>query len=74
MSAGFEIWDSKSHNVLQFDELEDALEALRGLVERNGAEAVDGLSLDVVSEDEATRLTLAEDDRLLGLVSKRAAA
>lgn len=37
MSTDFEIWDSKSHNVLQFDQLDEAIGALRGLVERNGA-------------------------------------
>jgi len=72
MTAGFELWDSKTHNVLQFDQLDEVIVALRGLVERNGAEAVEGLSLDAVSEDGGTRMTLAEDDALLQVISATA--
>lgn len=74
MSTEFEIWDSTSHNILQFDRLDEAIAALRGLVERNGANAVDGLSLDAVSEDGQERMTLAEDDGLLNLISPVTAA
>ncbi len=74
MSTDFEIWDSKSHNLLQFDQLDEAISALRGLVERNGPDALDGLSLDAVSEDGESRLTLAEDESLLSLLSATAAA
>lgn len=74
MSTGFEIWDGTTHNSLQFDQLEEALVALRGLVERNGADAVEGLSLDAVNDDGTTRITLAEDDGLLALISATAAA
>ena len=74
MRTGFEIWDSKTHNTLQFDQLENAIVALRGLVERNGTDAVDGLSLDAVSDDGRTRMTLAEEDSLLNLISATAAA
>jgi hypothetical protein len=74
MSTDFEIWDSKSHNVLQFDQLDKAIGALRGLVERNGADALDDLSLDAVSADGESRLTLAEDKSLLSLITATVAA
>ena len=74
MSTGFEIWDSTTHNSLQFDQLEEAIVALRGLVERNGAGAVDGLSLDAVTDDGGSRITIAEEDGLLSLISATAAA
>ena len=74
MSTGFEIWDSTTHNSLQFDQLVEAIVALRGLIERNGAGALDGLSLDAVSDDGGTRITLAEEDGLLSLISATAAA
>lgn len=74
MSTGFEIWDSTTHNSLQFDQLEEAIVALRGLIERNGAGGVHGLSLDAVSDDGGTRIILAEDDGLLSLISATAAA
>lgn len=74
MSTGFEIWDGTTHNSLEFDQLEEAIVALRGLVERNGSDAVEGLSLDAVNEDGTTRITLAEDDGLLGLIAATAAA
>lgn len=73
MSTGFEIGDSKTHNSLQFDQLEEAIRALRGLAERGGADAVDGLSLDAVSDDGGTRMTLAEEAGLLNLISATAA-
>jgi hypothetical protein len=74
MSTGFEIWDDKTHNTLQFDRLEDAIVAIRGLVERSGADVVDGLSLDAVSADGATRMTLAANEALRDLISTSAAA
>jgi len=74
MGTGFEIWDSKSHNLLQFDSLDGAIRAVRSLVRSDGEDAVVGLSLDAVSEDGAQRITLAEDKALLSLVSTTAAA
>jgi hypothetical protein len=72
MSTGFEIWDSKSHNVLQFDHLDEAIAALRGLIGRDGSDAVVGLSLDAVSADGSQRMTLAQDADLLDLISASA--
>lgn len=69
MTTGFEIWDNKSHNVLQFDHLDEAIVALRGLVRRGGDGAVAGLSLDAVSADGTQRITLAEDAGLLDVIS-----
>lgn len=74
MTTGFEIWDGRSRNILQFDRLDEAIRALRGLVERGGAAAVDGLSLDAVSEEGETRVTLAEGAGLLDLISATAQA
>lgn len=74
MSTGFEIWDSKTHNALQFDRLDEAIVALRGLVRRGGDAAVEDLSLDVVSADGNQRMTLAEDADLLDLIAATAAS
>lgn len=68
LHTGFEIWDRTTHNVLQFDRLDEAIVALRGLVRRGGDAAVDGLSLDAVSADGVQRMTLAEDAALLELI------
>ncbi len=72
MSTEFEIWDSKTRNVIQFNRLDEAIHALQGLVRNGGPEAVVGLSLDAVSEDGEERLTLAEDNALLDLISATA--
>lgn len=73
MSACFELWDAKSRNlVAEFDRLDEAVIAVRGFVERNGAPALDGLSLDAVSEDGEVRITLSQDGQLLDLVSATA--
>lgn len=72
MSTGFEIWDRKTHNVLQFDHLDGAIVALRGLVRHSGDDAILGLSLDAVSADGSQRMTLAEDSGLLGLLTATA--
>jgi len=69
MSTGFEIWDSKTRNVLQFDHLDEAIVALRGLVRRDGDGAISGLSLEAVSADGSQRMTLAEDSGLLDLMT-----
>ena len=69
MTTWFEFWDGETHNVLQFEGLDRALAALRELVERDGARALDGLSLDAVSDQGAKRITLAEDQDLLPLIS-----
>lgn len=69
MTTGFELWDNNTHNVLQFDHLDEALIALRGLVRRGGDGAVAGLSLDAVSADGTQRITLAEDAGLLDVIS-----
>jgi len=74
MSTEFEIWDSRSHNLLQFESLEEAIRALRTLVRSNGEDAVIGLSLDAVTSDGHQRMTLAEDRALLSLVSVTAPA
>jgi hypothetical protein len=68
MSTEFEIWDSKTRNVLQFERLGHAIHALQGLVRNGGPEVLVGLSLDAVSDDGDERLTLAEDEALLELV------
>ena len=69
MTTWFEYWDGETHNVLQFEGLDQALAALRELVERDGTRALDGLSLDAVSDQGAKRITLAEDQDLLPLIS-----
>lgn len=74
MSTGFEIWDDKSRNLLQFDRLDEAISALRSLVRRDGEQALDGLSLEAVSEDGEQRITLAEATELLSLISTTATA
>lgn len=74
MNTAFEIWDSRTHNLLQFERLDDAIRALRSLVRGDGEGAVIGMSLDAVSEDGAKRLTLAEDAALLSLISATPAA
>jgi len=72
MNTGFEIWDSKTRNVLQFDHLDEAIVALRGLVRRDGDGALAGLSLEAVSADGSQRMMLAEDSSLLDLMSATA--
>lgn len=74
MTTEFEIWDAKTHNLLQFERLDEAIRALRSLVRSDGEDAVTGLSLDAVSEDGASRMTLAEDGELLDLLSATATA
>lgn len=74
MSTEFEIWDSKTHNLLQFERLDEAIRALRSLVRGDGEAAVVGLSLDAVSKDGASRVTLAEDGALLDLLSAQPVA
>ncbi|MGH2378952.1 MAG: hypothetical protein ACRDGT_10810 [Candidatus Limnocylindria bacterium] len=70
----FEIWDSKSGNLLQFERLEDVVSALRSLVRADGEEVLVGLSLDAVSEDGSQRMVLAEGKDLIGLLPSKAAA
>ncbi|HEY8730516.1 MAG TPA: hypothetical protein VIN69_00880 [Candidatus Limnocylindria bacterium] len=72
MNTGFEIWDSKTRNVLQFDHLDEAIVALRGLVRRDGDGALAGLSLEAVSADGSQRMVLAEDSSLLDLMTATA--
>ncbi len=73
MSAGFELWDRKTRNlVLEFDRLDGAVLALRDYVQRNGTESVDGLSLLAVSDDGEISMTLSEDEHLLDLLSATA--
>ena len=72
MNTGFEIWDSKTRNVLQFDHLDEAIVALRGLVRRDGDGALAGLSLEAVSADGSQRMMLAEDSSLLDLMTATA--
>ncbi len=72
-TVGFELWDSRTHNVLQFERLDEVLVALRRLIQRNGNDAIEGLSLDAVGDDGETRLTIVEDDALLSLVTATAA-
>ena len=72
MNTGFEIWDSKTRNVLQFDLLDEAIVALRGLVRRDGDGALAGLSLEAVSADGSQRMVLAEDSSLLDLMTATA--
>lgn len=72
MSTRFEIWDATSHNLLQFDQLEEAIGALRDLVRNSGDHAVEGLSLDAVSQDGEQRMTLAEESALLDLITAAA--
>ena len=74
MTTGFEIWDNTTHNVLQFDHLDEAIIALRGLVRHGGDGAVAGLSLDAVSADGSQRITLAEDAGLLDVISATTAS
>lgn len=70
----FEIWDSKSGNLLQFERLEDVVSALRSLVHADGEEILVGLSLDAVSEDGSQRMVLAEGKDLISLLPSKAAA
>lgn len=72
MSTEFEIWDERTHNLLQFERLDEALRALRSLLRNGDEDAVIGLSLDAVSQDGARRMTLAEDRALLDLISASA--
>lgn len=74
MNTGFEIWDGNTHNVLQFDQLDEAIAALRDLVRSGGDDAITGLSLDAVSPDGRQRITLAEEAGLLDLVSATTAS
>ena len=74
MNTAFEIWDSSTHNVLQFDHLDQAIVALRGLIRRDGSDAVVGLSLDAVSADGMQRITLAQGADLLDVISATAAS
>lgn len=74
MTTEFEIWDAKTRNLLQFERLDEAIRALRSLVRSDGEDAVTGLSLDAVSEDGASRMTLAENGALLDLLSATATA
>jgi hypothetical protein len=52
MPAGFELWDTDTNNLLDdWDTEAQAIEALRGLIELNGPEAMHDLAL--VSVDDA---------------------
>ena len=69
MTTEFEVWDSRTHNLLQFDSLDQAIRALGSLVRSDGEGAVTGLSLDAVSADGTSRMTIAEDKGLLDLLA-----
>ena len=68
MNTGFEIWDNDTHNVLQFDHLDEAIAALRSVFDRGGHSAVAGLSLDAVSPDGSQRMTIADSSDLLEVI------